>query len=133
MRPSIELSSAESLRLLSTRTVGRIAFQTDNGLRIFPVNYVVDGERIVFRTAAYGVIARSIRATEVAFQVDDLDDQLRSGWTVLAVGRCERLEDVTEVAGFRDGDGPEPWVDGTRELYFTIRWKGLSGRRLGDG
>lgn len=132
MRPSIELPPAECARLLTTRTVGRIAFQTDNGLRILPVNYVVDGDRIVFRTAAYGVIARSVRASDVAFQVDELDEQLRSGWSVLAVGRCERLEDVSELARVPQGARPEPWAAGTRELYFAIRWKGLSGRRLGD-
>ena len=132
MHNSTELSRADCLQLLSTRTVGRIAFQTDNGLRIFPVNYVVDGERIVFRTVAYGVISRSVRGNEVAFQVDDLDEQLHTGWSVLAVGPCERIEDPDELARIRRTDSPTPWAAGARDLHFAIAWRGLSGRRLGD-
>jgi uncharacterized protein len=132
VQPSIELSRAECLQLLEQKSVGRVAFQAADGLRIFPVNYVVHDERIVFRTLPYGVIARSIRLSDVAFEVDDLDEELRSGWSVLAVGRCERLEDPSELAGIRQSGLPQPWADGTRELYFAIRWKGLSGRRLGQ-
>ena len=132
MRPSIELSFTECRRLLATKTVGRIAFRTDNGLRILPVNYVVDDERIVFRTAAYGVIARSLRGADVAFEVDDLDDELRAGWSVLAVGPCARIDDSAEVTRIQQGARPEPWAAGARDLYFALPWKGLSGRRLGD-
>ena len=132
MQPSIELSRAECLQLLGQKSVGRVAFQTADGLRIFPVNYVVDDDRIVFRTLPYGVIARSIRVADVAFEVDDLDEELHSGWSVLAVGSCQRIEDPSEVASLRQSEPQQPWVDGTRELYFAIRWKGLSGRRVGD-
>ena len=61
MRPSIELSREECRALLASKTVGRIAFQTGNGLRVLPVNYVVQEDRIVFRTAEHGVIARLAR------------------------------------------------------------------------
>jgi nitroimidazol reductase NimA-like FMN-containing flavoprotein (pyridoxamine 5'-phosphate oxidase superfamily) len=132
VRPSIELSRHECRALLASRTVGRIAFQTGNGLRVLPVNYVVLEDRIVFRTAERGVIARSIRASEVAFQVDDLDEQLRAGWSVLAVGRCERVTDPAQLDAIAQAAPPAPWADGTRELHFAVRWKGLSGRRLGD-
>jgi hypothetical protein len=132
MRPSVELPPKECRQLLTTKTVGRIAFQTDNGLRVLPVNYVVHEDRIVFRTAPYGIIARSIRAADVAFEVDELDEQLRAGWSVLAIGRCERVEDPAELSAIQQDDAPTPWAEGTRELYFAVRWKGLSGRRLGD-
>jgi nitroimidazol reductase NimA-like FMN-containing flavoprotein (pyridoxamine 5'-phosphate oxidase superfamily) len=113
--------------------VGRVAFQTDNGLRIFPVNYVVHhDDRIVFRTLPHGVLARSVRGADVAFEVDDLDEELHAGWSVLAVGRCERIEDAGELTEVRTTGAPTPWVDGTRHLHFAVRWKGLSGRRLGD-
>ena len=130
MRPSIELSREECRALLTTKTVGRIAFQTGNGLRVLPVNYVVHEDSIVFRTAAHGVIARSIRVADVAFQVDDLDDQLRAGWSVLAVGRCERITDPAQLDAIEQA--PTPWAAGTRDLHFAVTWKGLSGRRLGD-
>lgn len=132
MRPSLELSREECRALLATRTVGRIAFQTGNGLRVLPVNYVVLEDRIVFRTAEHGVIARSIRAADVAFQVDDLDDQLHTGWSVLAVGHCQRLTDPEQLEAVAKASPPAPWAAGPRELHFAVTWKGLSGRRLGD-
>ena len=132
MRPSIELSRQECRALLATKTVGRIAFHAGHGLRILPVNYVVHEESIVFRTAEHGVIARSIRVADVAFQVDDLDEQLRAGWSVLAVGRCERITDPALLDAIERGDDPTPWAAGTRDLYFAVTWKGLTGRRLGD-
>ena len=131
MNDGTELSSSECLRLLTQKSVGRIAFATENGLRIFPVNYVLRDRSIILRTTAYGVIARSIRGAEVAFQVDELDEQLRQGWSVLAVGHCERLEDAAVLHEVRQTQAPDPWVGGTRELYFSIGWQGLSGRRLG--
>ena len=130
MHPSIELSRQESRALLATKTVGRIAFHAGHGLRILPVNYVVLEDSIVFRTAEHGVIARSIRVADVAFQVDDLDDQLRTGWSVLAVGRCERLTDPERLDAIEQA--PTPWAAGARDLYFAVTWKGLTGRRLGE-
>lgn len=132
MHSSVELTPTECRRLLATKSVGRIAFQTGNGLRIFPVNYVVRDNSVVFRTVPYGVIARSIRVADVAFQVDDLDDEMRTGWSVLAVGRCQRLDDAAELTEIRQSGSPTPWAEGTRDLHFAIRWKGLSGRRLGE-
>ncbi len=77
------------------------------------------------------MIARSIRASDVAFEVDDLDEELRSGWSVLVVGHCQRLEDP-ELTSVRQSQVPQPWVEGTRELYYAIQWIGLSGRRVGQ-
>jgi len=93
---------------------------------------VILEDRIVFRTAEHGVIARSIRAAEVAFQVDDLDDQLRTGWSVLAVGRCERVTDPDQLDAVAQAGPPAPWAAGERALHFAVTWKGLSGRRLGS-
>jgi nitroimidazol reductase NimA-like FMN-containing flavoprotein (pyridoxamine 5'-phosphate oxidase superfamily) len=128
---STELSRAECRTLLAGKSLGRIAFATGDGLRIFPVNYVLHGDRIIFRTLPYGVIARSIRSADVAFEVDEVDEDLRRGWSVLAVGRCERVSDVAELEEIRRDHSPEPWVGGSRELHFSITWKGISGRRIG--
>ena len=122
MRPSLELSREECRALLASRTVGRIAFQTGNGLRVLPVNYVVLEDRIVFRTAEHGVIARSIRAAEVAFQVDDLDGQTATGWSVLVQGRT----------GPWSGEVPviSPWAPGRREVAVAIEPTSWSGRSV---
>ena len=48
----IELDAAECWRLFRSAEVGRLAVSIANYPDIFPVNYVVDGETIVFRTGA---------------------------------------------------------------------------------
>ena len=46
-----ELTRPECLRLLAARPIGRLAVITAEGLpMIVPVNYVLDGETVLFRT-----------------------------------------------------------------------------------
>ena len=83
----------ECLTLLQRKQVGRIAMTTPAGLRILPVNYSVVEEQVVFRTLPYGEIANNVVDAEVAFEVDELDESMRSGWSVMAAGPCRRIED----------------------------------------
>ena len=103
-----ELTVEECLSLLETKRIGRIGPHDDVGTGIFPVNYVLSGDqRIVFRTLPYGVIGNHAHEADVAFEVDDLDDESYSGWSVLAVGRCSRIEDPSEVRLVRRAGGPD--------------------------
>lgn len=125
-----ELSATECLDLVRGHRVGRLALTTPSGLRIYPVNYAVGEGRLVFRTLPYGEVAQHAVGASVAFSVDDLDEELSSGWTVLAVGTCRRVEDPDEVRAIRGGDDPEPWAPGQRTLYLSLTWDELTGRRV---
>ena len=127
----VELTVEECLTLLRRKDVGRIAMTTPAGLRILPVNYSVHEEQVVFRTLPYGEIANNVVDAEVAFEVDELDESLRNGWSVMAAGPCRRIEDPAQVQLVRATDDPEPWAEGQRNLYFRIDWTTLTGRQLG--
>lgn len=127
----VELTVDECLSLIGTRSVGRVGLVTEAGLRIFPVNFAVSEEKIIFRTLPYGVIANSAHGAEVVDLERDLDDEGRSGWSVLAVGRCERVEDPGMVRLIRSEHDPDSWADGQRNLYFQIEWTDLTGRQVG--
>jgi nitroimidazol reductase NimA-like FMN-containing flavoprotein (pyridoxamine 5'-phosphate oxidase superfamily) len=127
-----ELTLDECLRLLRTKRLGRIGLSTPAGLRILPVNYVLHQAAIVFRTLPYGVIANSAHGAQVAFEVDDVDEDLQSGWSVLASGPCRRIEDPAEVRLVREEDDPTPWAEGLRNLYFRLQWEDLTGRQVGE-
>lgn len=133
MSQLIELTVEECLSLLRTRTVGRIGVVTPAGPVIFPVNYSLSDDAVVFRTLPYGVIANNAHEADVAFEVDSLDESMQQGWSVLATGRSHRIEDPAEVRMIREDLDPEPWVDGQRNLYFRVEWTDLSGRQLGGG
>lgn len=125
-----DLAEAECVDLLRSHRVGRLALTTPGGLRIYPVNYAVHGSSLVVRTLPYGEVAQHASDAAVAFSVDELDEDLRSGWTVLAVGTARRVEDPEAVATIRRKGDPGPWAEGQRTLYLSLAWDQLTGRRL---
>jgi nitroimidazol reductase NimA-like FMN-containing flavoprotein (pyridoxamine 5'-phosphate oxidase superfamily) len=124
-----ELSRAECLRLLAAVPIGRISYTRRALPAIEPVNFVLDGEAIVFRTDAGGKLAEAIRRAVVAFQADELDPVLRSGWSVTVVGRCEEMTDAEGIA-WLDKLGLDSWAPGARDHVIRIEPAIVTGRRL---
>lgn len=133
MNEPIELSYAKCRELLAGGVVGRVGVCTPAGPRIFPVNYAVVDEAIVFRTTPYGVIAGHDWGEPLAFEIDHLDYADHKGWSVLAVGPAERVADSDDIGHIQRTWDPRPWAGGSRPLYVRLRWKELTGRRLGTG
>jgi len=128
-----ELTYAKCRGLLAGGVLGRVAVCTADGPRIFPVNYSVVDESILFRTSPYGVVATHDWRTPIAFEVDHVDYGDHRGWSVLAVGPGDRVEDPDELAHIKRTWDPRPWAGGARPLYVRLTWTELTGRRLGQG
>jgi uncharacterized protein len=126
-----ELSRAECVDLLRAGLVGRAAICTPAGPHVVPVNYAVHGESIVFRTTPYSVLGTYSWAGDIAFEIDHIDPERHEGWSVVAVGRGEMVEDVEEVEEIRWANDPKPWAEGSRPLIVRLRWREISGRRIG--
>jgi uncharacterized protein len=121
-----EIPRDEALTLLAGRTLGRLAYVGRAGQPdVVPVNYTLDGEDVLFRTGPGPKLQAAEREDVVAFEVDDVDEQARSGWSVVVVGRA-RLEPVAPDAG----RGPEPWAGGPRRHLVRIVPVRVTGRRL---
>ena len=84
----------ECLRLLAADEVGRLAIVVGDSPAVFPVNYALDGETIVFRTDE-GTKLRSGPRSPACFEVDYFDRERRAGWSVVAAGRLEELTSHT--------------------------------------
>jgi uncharacterized protein len=125
-----ELSREDCLKLLQTKTVGRVGFTTADGPQILPLNYAISSGTVVFRTAAYSVLAANVNNTRVAFEVDEVDDYLRAGWSVLAVGRAEFVDNPDDLVELWSEDVPEPWAAGLRTLFVRITPDLITGRRV---
>jgi nitroimidazol reductase NimA-like FMN-containing flavoprotein (pyridoxamine 5'-phosphate oxidase superfamily) len=82
--------------------VGRVAVTNRALPAIVPVNYVVD-HGILFRTSSGGMLDRACRGQVVAFEVDQLAEDGRSGWSVLVVGVADGVEGSDEVRAVRTG------------------------------
>lgn len=123
------LSRTECLRLLSKVTIGRLAV-TDRGLPVVhPVNFVLDGEHIVFRTSAANKLAAATRDAVVAFEADDFDVRRRSGWSVMVTGRAVAVTDPENVARLRTL-ALDPWVPNRPEHYVQVSLDLVTGRRV---
>lgn len=130
MTEPVELTIEECLELLNGGVVGRVAMCTPMGPRIVPLNYAMFEDAIVFRTMPYSELGTYGWNTDLAFEVDHLDYEQQLGWSVVAIGRSELVEDPDEVQQIRAGWDPTPWVGGRRYLYLRLRWRDLTGRRL---
>jgi nitroimidazol reductase NimA-like FMN-containing flavoprotein (pyridoxamine 5'-phosphate oxidase superfamily) len=132
MNEPVELTVEECLELLNGGVVGRVAMCTPMGPRILPVNYAMYEETIVFRTTPYSELGTYGWNTDLAFEIDHLDYEKHQGWSVVAVGRAEIVEDPDDLRAMRQGPDPAPWAAGRRNLYVRLRWRDITGRRLGD-
>ncbi|RCG25841.1 pyridoxamine 5'-phosphate oxidase family protein [Sphaerisporangium album] len=123
------LTREECLHLFSLTPVGRIVF-TDRALpTVQPVNYYLDGEDIVIRTASTSKLAAATRSAVVAFEADQIDVDTRTGWSVTAIGHAravtgtwerQRLEALPLVR----------WAPGGQDHFIVVRAEQVSGRRL---
>ena len=75
---------------------------------IWPVNYSVVEDAIVFRTAPYSMLGTRAWNSRLAFEVDRLDLERQQGWSVVATGAGEMIEDPDELAVIRAFRDPHP-------------------------
>ncbi|WP_225830243.1 pyridoxamine 5'-phosphate oxidase family protein [Streptomyces sp. NK08204] len=124
-----ELSLGECQALLGTHGVGRLAVTTSSGPVIVPVNYsVVDGA-IVYRTAP-GATPSLAAGSQVAFEVDRIDDTFSRGWSVLVRGPAHTVTDPQEKAKFTELAHTTPWTGGVRDVWVRIEPQIVTGRRI---
>ena len=70
---------------------------------------------------------------QIAFEVDDLDEERSAGWSVVATGQAEIVRDEGELDLLRErGLEPRPWAVGLRRTYLRLTWSAISGRAVGD-
>ena len=125
----VELDRAECLELLAAKTVGRIAYATESGARILPVNYILVGNSVIFRTVPAGEIFHNAVNSNCAFEVDETDEFFQQGWSVVAVGHLQ-LATEDDFAQIRYGKLPEPWAGGDRWMFVRLPCEQVSGRRV---
>ncbi len=132
-QPIRELPLDECERRLRQQTVGRVAWNAADGPQLLPVNYAYYNKTIVFRTASEGVISQLAHRTNVAFEIDGIDEEARRGWSVVVRGTAERVMQAYDLIELWTKTGPVPWAAGTRTLHIAITPRTITGRDIVAG
>jgi nitroimidazol reductase NimA-like FMN-containing flavoprotein (pyridoxamine 5'-phosphate oxidase superfamily) len=123
------LGESACWELLPAAGVGRLAWMNPDGrIMVVPVNYGRDEHTVIVRTGATELLERARASTRVAFQVDDLEQGLRSGWTILFDGTIIAVEDADEAE--RLARLVDPWLREPRPYVLLLRVEQVTGRRV---
>lgn len=117
------VSEAACWEMLGTQSVGRLAVSMDGQIDVFPVNYRLDGNAILFRTNAGRKMSWAARG-EVAFEVDFVDVAGRSGWSVVVHASAVHIEPIDAV-----DEAEQSWT-GPKDLLVRITPRSVTGRRV---
>lgn len=129
--PRDAIPAEECLRLLATQEVGRLAVVLAGQPRLFPVNYALDGDAVVFRTAP-GSKLEAISRSLVAFEADRFSPSSETGWSVVVEGIAQEVTSA-DAPGLRERMAAlrvRPWASGDRHHYVRIIPFSITGSRL---
>jgi nitroimidazol reductase NimA-like FMN-containing flavoprotein (pyridoxamine 5'-phosphate oxidase superfamily) len=106
---------AQCVHRLEEKEVARVAFVRASHVHLYPVNYVWDGEAIVFRCDRSSPIADSV-GKEVVIEVDHIDNREHYAWSVIARG-------IPQVVD------PELFPDTMRRLHALALYPWAAGAK----
>lgn len=112
-------------QLLAGAEVGRLVTHVGDTIDIFPINYVVDGRSIVFRTAEGSKLLELTINAAVIFEVDDHTDT--DAWSVVLRGNASTLDTLAEREN-ADRLNLKPWIPTLKYNYVRITPTSLTGR-----
>jgi nitroimidazol reductase NimA-like FMN-containing flavoprotein (pyridoxamine 5'-phosphate oxidase superfamily) len=120
----------ECLRLLAADHIGRLAVVVGRAPMILPVNYVLDGDEVVFRSDPGTKVEHGLRGP-VAFEIDMFDRDDHTGWSVVVAGRLEEPPPFNTTEQRRIRTVPvEPWAGGEKAHWLRLIPNQITGRRL---
>jgi nitroimidazol reductase NimA-like FMN-containing flavoprotein (pyridoxamine 5'-phosphate oxidase superfamily) len=123
------LSPATCWELLAATPVGRIGVINDSAPEIYPVNHVVDRQTLVFRTDPGTKLRGLLRSPSVCYQIDGIDPQNATGWSVLVKGRAVQIQEPGEVRAAAELP-LEYWSLGDKAHWIRIVPAQVTGRRI---
>jgi nitroimidazol reductase NimA-like FMN-containing flavoprotein (pyridoxamine 5'-phosphate oxidase superfamily) len=119
------LTVEECLALAATAPIGRLAIgQSDGPPHVVPVNFLLDGDVVVFRSEV-GTKFRLLRGAAVTFEVDAFDALTHTGWSVIFQGPAYEASHWET-----DHLQLEPWAPGSKAHWVRILPALVTGRRI---
>jgi uncharacterized protein len=123
------LSAARCWELLASTPVGRIGVLYDSAPEIYPVNHAVVDHTIVFRTDVGSKLSALDRSPAVCYQIDGVDAEHLTGWSVLVKGRASLVKEGAEVR-YLESQGLQHWSLGHKAHWVRIDPAEVTGRQI---
>jgi len=123
------LSPAQCWKLLSETSIGRLAVTVDGHPDVFPVNYLVDGESLIFRTGGGTKIDAIREDARVAVEADAVSAEFGLAWSVVVKGRAEIAVSDDEVLNATK-QGMFPWQGVGKDHLVRIVAAEVTGKRF---
>ncbi len=119
------LSDTKCWDLLRSNAFARLALSVGNQPEIFPINYVVQGGTLLFRTSQGTKLAALTINESIALEIDGYDDL--GGWSVVVKGNAHAADwgddyNEADVAGLR------PWVATHKPVFVRVQPSQITGR-----
>jgi nitroimidazol reductase NimA-like FMN-containing flavoprotein (pyridoxamine 5'-phosphate oxidase superfamily) len=115
---------------LESAELGRLAVISGDDVDIFPINFVVDGTRIYFRSAPGSKLDAVSHNSRVALEIDGIDEA--AAYSVVVKGRAERLEAPSDIDKAEALD-LQPWVPTVKLRWVRIQPSEVTGRAFRRG
>ena len=118
------LTSEECWNLLRANEFGRLAFRLVDEVHITPINYAVGHETLLFRTAEGNKLLSVVLGSEVAFEIDEYDEESARSVVVRGTPRL-----LGEDEAHRAENVPlRPWVGAYKYNVVEIVPENVTGR-----
>lgn len=122
--PVSELTADECWEMLASHSFGRLAFHLGPEVHLTPVNYAVDGKKLLFRTAPGNKLVGVAMNPDVVFEIDEYDAV--SARSVIVRGVARRLDEDQQ---HRADEVPlRPWVPTQKYEVVEIDPDEVTGR-----
>ncbi len=125
--PMAILTEERCWDLLAGQSLGRLVTAIGNVPEVFPVNFVVDGPSVVFRTAEGTKLFQLTVNERVAFEVDFWNEE--RGWSVVVHGTA-RVIDTDDERARADKMPLMPWVPTVKTNYVRLTADEITGREF---
>jgi uncharacterized protein len=121
------LSEEESWERLGSVALGRLVTSFAGEPEIFPVNFVVQGRTVLFRTAEGTKLFSAVANRTVLFEADD--HNVVEGWSVIVRGRAQLLKTDAEIAKAEHAQ-LLPWTATVKNCYVRVIASDITGRHF---
>ena len=128
--PITVLDDREAWNRLSSVALGRLVTSFGGQLEIFPVNFVVQNDTVLFRTAEGTKLFTIVMNEKVLFEADD--HTVAEGWSVIVRGTARLLTGAEEIQE-ADRAGLMPWVPTEKLRYVRVTPTELTARHFTFG